>query len=318
MMNVDLIPLGTSSAVPTGRRHLSAAALYREGRVLLFDCGEGTQLRLLDADLKRTRVDVIFLTHLHGDHFYGVFGLLSSMEMQGRRDPVTLVGPEGFREHVHGLRTISGDHRGLEVEYREIEPDFSGGLVYEEDEWFVRAEPLEHRVPTLGYRYAEKDRPGRIDGEKARELGIRRSEHFEALKCGEMVTLASGRRVAPDELVGPERPGMRFAYVSDTRPCDAGVRLAREADLLYHEATFRHELRDRARETAHTTAREAARVAREAGAERLLLGHFSARYSETTELVAEAREVFPETEAARELRRYELPAYREPAPTSES
>lgn len=314
MMHLELIPLGVSSALPTGRRHLSASVLRREGRLLLFDCGEGTQLRLLEGDLKRTRVDVIFLTHLHGDHFYGLFGLLSSIEMQGRTEPVTVVGPAGFRDPIRRVRTLSGDHRGLEVDYREIPSDTSGERVYEADEWFVRAEPLDHRIPTLGYRYVEKDRPGRIDGEKAREIGIQRSAHFEALKRGEVVTLPSGRRVDPDEVVGPERPGMRFAYVSDTRPCEAGVRLGRDADLLYHEATFLHELIDRARATGHSTAREAAEVAREAGADRLLIGHFSARYGVTDDLVEEARSVFPDTEAARELRRYELPAYHEPAP----
>lgn len=316
-MKLELIPLGVSSAVPTGRRHLSSTALRREGRLILFDCGEGTQFRLLDANLKRTRVDTIFLSHLHGDHFYGLFGLLSSMELQGREEPVTLVGPKGFRDPVHRLRTLSGDFRSLEVEYLEVAEDFSG-RIFETEEWYVEAEPIEHRVPALGYRYAEKDRAGRIDGERAKELGIEESGQFEALKDGEAVTLSGGRRIEPEEVVGPARPGMRFAYVFDTRPCEAGVRLARNADLLYHEATFTHDLLDRAEATGHSTAREAAEVAREAEADRLLLGHFSARYSDTSELVAEAREVFPEAEAAMELRRYELSAYHEPRPETVS
>lgn len=297
-------------------RHLSALTIERKGRVFLFDCGEGTQYRLLHAGLRPTRVDAIFITHLHGDHCYGLPGLLSTLDLQQRTDPVTLVLPEGGRPMLEGLPGDAPDDLSFPLEVRECGPSLGGEAVYETEELVVRARPLEHRGFAMGFRFEERPRPGRFDVERAQALGVPEGPTYGRLQEGEPVTLADGTIVRPEQVLGPPRPGIAVAYVTDTRPCDAGRTLAADADLLYHEATFAGDLRERAVETGHTTAREAAVVARAADAERLLLGHISARYDDPASLAAEARSVFPRTEVAEELRRYDLdPRDKEPGPS---
>ena len=305
-MTTNVIPLGTASAVPTQDRHLSALAVERKGRVLLFDCGEGTQYRLLHADLSRVRVDAIFLTHLHGDHCYGVPGLLATLALQQRTEPVTLVGPPGIREMLAALPSDAPDDLSYPLHIVEGSAARWEGPVYETDELTVIARPLDHRGPTMGLRLEERSRPGRFQPAEARALGVPEGPAFGRLQDGEKVTLDDGTTVRPEQVLGPPRPGIVFAYVTDTRPCDGGRELAEGADLLYHDATFADALHDRAVETGHSTAREAATVARDAGAKRLLLGHLSARYDDPAPLAAEARSVFPQSEVAEELRRYVL------------
>jgi len=305
-MTTDVIPLGTASAVPTGERHLSALAVERKGRVLLFDCGEGTQYRLLHADLNRVRVDAIFVTHLHGDHCYGLPGLLSTLALQQRTNPVTLVVPAGGRAM---LEAIPGDAPGdlpFSLSITELEKDFGWATVYETEEFTVEARPLEHRGFAMGFRLTERTRSGRFHPERARDLGVPEGPAFGRLKAGESVTTDDGTTVQPEQVLGPPRPGISLAYVTDTRPCDGGRALADEADLLYHDATFTDTLHARAVETGHSTAREAAEVAREAEVGRLLLGHVSARYDDPTPLTVEAKAVFSEASVAEELRRYTL------------
>lgn len=305
-MKTEIIPLGTASAIPTRERHLSATALWRKGRLLLFDCGEGTQLRLLDAGLNRSRIDAIFITHFHGDHFYGLMGMISTLALLERETPLTVVGPEGTEEIMRAMPGLGGEWLSFPLRYVELAEGFEQRIVYETEEYHVEARPLEHRVFTIGYRFEEKPRPGHLDPEKAEALGVTDYAHFRQLKRGETVTLENGRTVQPEEVVGPERPGASFAYLMDTRPCATGRMLALEADLVYHEATFDQAMQARAKETGHATAREAAEVAQAAGARKLLLGHFSARYSDLEPLVEEARAVFSNTEAAEELKRYTL------------
>lgn len=307
-MQTDIIPLGTASAIPSKDRHLSATALEREGRVLLFDCGEGTQMRLLAAGLKHMRIEAVFITHLHGDHFFGLMGLLSTLALLGREAPMTVVGPEGIGGLVCGMPGLKQAHLPYALTFVELAEDFTHAVVFEDDDVTVEARPLAHRVFTAGYRYAEKPRPGSLDVEQARALGVTDYRHYRALKAGEAVTLADGRTVAPEAVVGPPKPGGTFAYVFDTRPCVGGRLLARDVDLLYHEATFTDDLQERALDTGHATATEAAEVARDAGARRLLVGHFSARYTDPARIVTEAQRTFQNTEAAEELRRYPLRA----------
>ncbi|MFN3597733.1 MAG: ribonuclease Z [Rubricoccaceae bacterium] len=305
----DVVPLGTGAAVPTRLRHLSACAVRREGRVYLFDCGEGTQRRLLEAGLARGHLAAIFITHLHGDHVFGLPGLLTSLALNGREAPLVLAGPAGLRAMLAALPGTGPDALPFGVEHVELGAAFMSDAaacreVFRDGGVRVEARPLEHRVPCAGYRLEEHARPGKIDGEGARAAGVAEGWQFEALKRGAPVTLAGGRVVSPEGLVGPERPGAVFAYVLDTRPCEGGRRLARGADLLVHEATFTQDLAARAAETAHSTAAEAAALAREAGARRLLLTHVSARYTEATPLAAEAQAVFPAADVAEELRVY--------------
>ena len=305
-MTTDVIPLGTASALPTKTRHLSALAVERKGRLLLFDCGEGTQYRLLDADLSHARIDAIFVTHLHGDHCYGLPGLLSSMALQQRTEPMTLVAPTGIRAMLEAIPGAAPSELPFPVEIREIGEELTEALVYETSEVTVTARPLEHREFAMGFRLEERTRPGRFDPETARALGVPEGPAFARLQSGESVTVEDGTTVQPDQVLGPPRPGISVAYVTDTRPCDGGRALAQDVDLLYHDATFTDALYDRAVETGHSTAREAAEVAQEAGASRLLLGHISARYDDSTPLETEAQAVFLRASVAEELRRYVL------------
>ncbi len=305
-MHTEVIPLGTASALPTRTRHLAALALVRQGRVLLFDCGEGTQFQLLRAGVKRSALEAIFITHFHGDHFYGLMGLLATVALLERAAPLTVVGPAGLEKFVRSIPGVRNQGLPFALDFVELCEGFEHAVVFETVAYAVEARPLDHRIFTLGYRWQEKPRPGRLDVERAQALGVTDYRHYRRLKAGEAVTLDDGRVVPPEAVVGPPRPGVAFAYVSDTRPCAAGVALAAGADLLYHEATFGDDLAERAAETGHSTARQAAEVARRAGAARLLLGHFSARYKDPAPLVEQARAVFQNTEAAEELKRYKI------------
>lgn len=305
-MTTEIIPLGTGSAIPAAGRHLSATLLWREGRALLFDCGEGTQFRLADAGVSGSRIDAILITHLHGDHCFGLPGLLSTMNLQQRTEPLAIVGPVGLAEMLHGLPGLARDHLTFPVVHTALEEGLDEEVVLDRPAYRVVARPIEHRIFAVGYRYEEKPRPGKLDVEKARALGMTDFRDYRRVKAGEPVTLPDGRVVQPEEVVGPSKPGVSFAYVFDTRPCENGRRLAEGVDLLYHEATFGSEYARNAVQTAHTTAAEAAEIARAAGARRLLLGHFSARYNDVGPLVEEARLVFKNTQAAEELSRYPL------------
>ncbi|PAP78708.1 ribonuclease Z [Rubrivirga marina] len=305
-MVFDVIPLGVGSAIPTRTRHLAGALVRREGRNVLFDCGEGTQLQLVRGGLARGPLDAICITHLHGDHLYGLPGLVTTLALLERTDPLTIVGPTGLRDVMSAMPGLKNDWLPFDVTYRELSEDFEHEVVFEDDAVTIEARPIEHRVFCAGFRYQEKTRPGSVDGEAARAAGITEGWQFEALKRREAVTLADGTVVEPDGLVGPPRPGGAFAYVLDTTPCENGRLLAEGVDLVLHEATFTEEHGARAADVGHSTARQAAEVARDAGAKKLLLTHFSARYADPAPLVAEAREVFPNTQAAEELQRYEV------------
>ncbi len=305
-MTTEVIPLGTASAIPTRDRHLSSTAVRCDGSMMLFDCGEGTQFRLIQAGLKRSRIDAIFITHLHGDHYFGLMGMLSTLALLKREAPLTLVGPAGIEALMETLPGARADELTFPIDYVALWDDLRHAVVFETDAYTVEARPVDHRVFTVGYRFQEKTRPGRLDVEHARALGVTDYRHYRALKAGQAVTLDDGRLVRPEAVVGPPRPGQAFAYVTDTRPCEAAVTLARDAALLYHEATFGDDLPERAVETGHSTARQAADVARRAQVKKLILGHFSARYKDVSGLVEQARSVFQNTEAAEELKRYKI------------
>lgn len=306
------IPLGTSAAIPAHGRHLSATALAWGPRLLLFDCGEATQFRLAAAGLSALRVDAVFVTHLHGDHFFGLPGLLSTMAMQGRTAPLVLVGPEGLWRILDAIPSIGLSQPPFEIRYTSWPVEgaraaFGKATVYEDDRLTVVARPIEHRVPCAGYRVEERPRPGNLDVAKARARGLTDWHDYRRLKAGEAVTAPDGSRVLPEDVVAPGPAPRSFAYVLDSRPCEGGRLLARGASLLIHDATFEEAFAARAVETGHSTAREAAEVARDAGAGRLLLTHFSARHADVVTLVEEARAIYPPTDAAVELAPVAIP-----------
>lgn len=297
-------------------RHLPGIVLRRKGRILLFDSGEGTQHRLMEGGLKITRVDAVFITHLHGDHWFGLMGLLATQTMHQRKEAVHVIGPEGIREGLQRIIALSDMEPSFDLRFTEMVGSDQPQIVYEQPEFYVEARSVDHGVPTWGYRFQERDRPGRLNPDRAQELGVTEPQQFQALKDGRTVTGSDGRSVTPDEVLGPTRPGTAFAYVTDTRPCRNAVELARNAEVLYHEATFEDDLSERAKQTGHSTALQAANVAAEANARRLLLGHFSARYTDPGSLRVEAQSVFPQTDIVEELAFYTMPAYRTPVDPS--
>ncbi|GAB5521686.1 MAG: ribonuclease Z [Rhodothermales bacterium] len=305
MTTFTLTPLGISAALPAYGRHFSALTLEhpRSGDTLLFDCGEGTQFQLARSHVKPSRLRACFITHLHGDHVFGVPGLINSLALsQPDRAPFLLVGPAGLRAFIDSLPGTGRWPYDLTI--NELEPDTKHAVVYETPHYRVEARPLDHGVPCFGYRFAEADRPGPLDAEKAQALGVPSGPDLGRLKHGEPITTPEGRVVHPEDVVGPAQRGKAFAYVTDTRPCTNGVLLAHDAAAMYHEATYRDEHAQLAQERGHSTAAQAAQVACEANASLLLLGHFSARYphAELTHLRAEASRIHQNTATAEELK----------------
>lgn len=297
-----VVPLGVSSATPTVNRSLPSIALWREGRVFLFDCGENTQAKMLQAGIKRSKIEYVFISHLDGDHYFGLLGLLSTLNMQRRNIPLTIVGPAGLRKFVDFNLKVAQIDPEFELNYLELKEGFEEETVVDEEEFFVKALPLEHTKFCIGYRFQEKDKPGKVDSEKASELGIEKDYQFKELKAGNDVVLDDGTTVKSTEIVGEPRTGHSFAYVTDTQYCPNAIELGKQASILYHEATFGNALADRAKETGHSTAEMAARVAAEAKAKLLVIGHFSGRYTNEFVLMKEARKIFNDTWIATELR----------------
>ncbi len=295
--------LGTGAACPTVERNVAGLAVQREGETLLFDCGEGTQRQMMRYGVGFSFRD-IFLTHFHSDHFLGVIGLCRTLGLMDRTEGITLYGPKGAQRILTAALSVGIERTKFPVEIIEVKPGYRMGrgdyelVVFETD----------HRADTVGYALVEHDRLGRFDPEKARALGIPEGPLWGRIHKGSSVDLPDGRTISPEALVGPPRPGRTLVYSGDTRPHPGVVAAARNADLLIHEATFSEEERERAAETGHATAREAAEVASAAGARRLVLTHISPRYSrDAPELLAEAQAVFPETIVARDGMVVEVP-----------
>jgi len=303
MDQVSIVPLGISAGSPTRDRHLASLAVAMDGRIVLFDCGEGTQYQLMRAPFRWTRIEAIFITHLHGDHLYGLPGLLGTLSLHGYHSAIEVYGPTGLREYLRGIFETTQRHRSYPLEVHDV----SEGTVRKADGYSVEARLLDHGIPTFGYVLMEDPLPGTFDVEKAHRFNIPEGPLYGQLKSGRDVRLADGSLITSSELVGPPRPGRRISYCLDSRPCQGSVELSRGASVLVHEATYGSEHAGEARERAHSTAAEAAQVAARAGAKRLLLTHFSPRYLDLSVLVAEAQSIFPATEACEELRTYPVP-----------
>ncbi len=303
--------LGTSAARPTVERNVSGLAVHREGETLLFECGEGTQRQMMRYGVSFA-LSEIFFTHFHADHFLGVIGLIRTLGLQGRPEPLFLYGPKGAKKVLATALQLGVERVPFPVEITEVKAgDTVGGDggSGKRDGYDVLAFPTEHGGgPSLGYILKEHVRRGRFDVETAKAAGIPEGPMWGKLAKGETIELADGRRLTADGFVGPTRPGRLVALTGDTRPCAATVDAARGADLLIHEATFGEAERDRARDTGHSTAKEAAQIALAANAKRLLLSHVSARYSiSADELVKEAREVFPNASVAKDGLEVDVP-----------
>jgi ribonuclease Z len=295
--------LGTGAATPTIDRNVTGLAVQREGETLLFDCGEGNQRQMMRYGVGFSFRE-IFFTHYHADHLLGVTGLLRTMGLQDRSAPVTLYGPKGAQRILGAAISLGIERNKFPIEIVEIMP----GDRLARDDYEIVVFETEHRADTVGYALVEHTRLGRFNPERARQLGIPEGPLWGQLHKGNTVTLADGRTLGPADLVGAPRPGRTLVYSGDTRPHFSVIEASRGADLLVHEATFGGDEMERARETGHSTAAEAARVALEAGVRRLVLTHISSRYSrDAAELLAEARAVFPETVIARDGMTIDVP-----------
>ena len=279
--------LGTAAARPTVGRNVSAMMMQRGGDSLLFDCGEGTQRQMMRYGTGFS-VDDIFFTHMHADHFLGLIGLLRTMGLQGREEPIRLWAPEGSARILHDAANLGVERVTFPMEITELAPDQR----VERGEYDIVAYRAQHGLRSLGYALVERERLGRFDPERARALGVPEGPLFGKLHRGETVEV-DGRLIDPADLVGPTRPGRCVVYSGDTRPCRDTIAIAKDADLLIHDATFTHDEAARAKDTHHATAREAAEVARKAGVLQLALTHISARYADDARpLEREARAVF--------------------------
>ena len=308
--------LGTSSGVPTRARNVSAVALRlpQRSELWLFDCGEGTQHQFLRSDLRVSQLRRIFVTHMHGDHVFGLPGLLASLGLAGTCSGIDLYGPDPLRDYLEGVLRTSSTRIGYPLRsHRVKEAARSGSLLLDDGDISVRCTPLTHRVPAYAYRVDQKPRPGRFDVEKARALGIPPGPIYAELKAGRSVSLDDGRIINGASLCGPERPGCSLVYCTDTVFSQAAVELAAGADLLIHESTFAHAEAEMAVARQHSTSTMAAQTALAAGVKQLMLTHLSPRYMPGNpvtpdDLLAEARAIFPATELARDFLSVELSA----------
>ncbi|PPJ64700.1 ribonuclease Z [Cuspidothrix issatschenkoi] len=306
--------LGTSSGVPTRSRNVSSVALRlpQRAELWLLDCGEGTQHQILRSDLKISQLSRIFVTHMHGDHIFGLMGLLASCGLAGNVEKIDIYGPSGLNEYLQAASRYSHTHFSYPIKVHTVQP----GVIYEDDEFTVTCGLLHHRITAFGYRVAEKDRSGRFDIEKAKALEIPAGPIYGQLKRKETVTLEDGRVINGAELCGPTEIGRKIAYCTDTVYCDSAVQLAKDADVLIHEATFAHQDAKMAFQRLHSTTTMAAQTAYGAGVRKLIMTHFSPRYApgnsiELKDLLKEAKAIFPQTIMAHDFMVYDVPRRRE-------
>lgn len=306
--------LGTSSGVPTRARNVSSVALRlpQRSEMWLFDCGEGTQHQILRSELRISQLTRIFITHLHGDHIFGLMGLLASCGLAGNVEKVDIYGPSGLNEYLQTASRYSHTHFSYPIKVHVVKP----GIIYQDDEFTVTCGLLHHRIPAFGYRIAEKDKTGRFDVEAAKALNIPSGPIYGKLKRGETVTLEDGRIIDGSTLCGPTEIGRKIAYCTDTVYCDGAVQLAQDADVLIHEATFAHKDAEMAFQRLHSTSTMAAQTAYAASVRKLIMTHFSPRYApgndiDLKDLLQEAKAIFPHTIMAHDFMIYDVPRRRE-------
>ncbi len=295
--------LGTGGSLPTRNRNPSAVMVNREGELILFDCGEGTQQQMMRAKTGMMSLSSIFVSHFHADHFLGIPGLIQTMSFLGRKEPLTIYGPEGTKEFTELFKALG--YFNLKYEIRGVK--LSPGDTVEGESYVIRALKTEHSIPSLGYALVENSRPGRFNREKAVELGVPPGPLFAKLQRGNPVEV-DGRLVRPEEVVGIPRPGRTIVYTGDTRPCEAVLEASRNADLLIHDGSFADEMADWAKESMHSTAGEVAALAKEAGVRKLVLTHISSRYTDDVEpILNDSKKVFENVIVAEDLMELEIP-----------
>lgn len=298
--------LGTGAGMPSKERNTSALVLKlleERGTVWLFDCGEATQHQILHTTIRPRKVEKIFITHLHGDHIFGLPGFLSSRSFLGGEDTLTLYGPKGLQEWVTATLTVSKTHLTYAIKFVEVEE----GVIYEDDQFIVRARLLEHVIPCFGYRIEQKPLKGELLIEKARNLGVPKGPLLGKLKNGEDITLEDGRKVYSQEVTAPAKNGFTISILGDTKYCEPAKLLSEQADIVVHEATFDHTTEHLAASYGHSTNVEAAKIALESKAKNLILNHISSRFlpHDIEVLLNQAKAVFPNSFIAHDFSNYE-------------
>ncbi|MFH6839820.1 ribonuclease Z [Providencia sp. 2024EL-00732] len=293
---MELTFLGTSAGVPTKERNVTSMILNLVGirkSYWLFDCGEGTQHRILNSPFKTPKIDKIFITHLHGDHIFGLPGLLCSRSMGGATEPLTLYGPKGLKQYVETVLSVSESYMTYPLNIIEIQ----AGQLFDDGELIVTAYPLDHRVECYGYRIEEHAKSGALDAERLAQDNIPRGPWMQDLKAGKTITLEDGRTVNGAEYLGEPISGKVIAIFGDTKPTDQGLALAKNADVMVHETTLEAAFAEKANERGHSTTEQAARLARAAGVKRFIATHLSGRYMthDIPRLLAECQAIFPAT-----------------------
>ncbi len=283
---MELIFLGTSSALPTTNRNHSSIALKAFGEIMLFDCGEGTQRQMAQIKLSPMKVNNIFITHLHGDHFLGLPGMIQSMAFRGRKDPLHIYGPEGMEKTVNNIINLGYYSLSFQIYPHELEE----GLVSETEEYLIKCSPTHHSIPNLAYSVEEKKSP-KFLREKAINLGLNPGPDFGKLQRGLSVEI-DGKLIKPEDVLGSKRKGRKIVYSGDTKPCNEMIDFARQANVLIHESTFESSQESKAEETGHSTTTQAAEIAKKAEVSQLILSHISTRYLDISSLKKEAYQIF--------------------------
>ncbi len=304
---MELLFLGTGGGTPSRLRNVTSIALNLQGvhnGFWLFDCGEGTQHQMLRCPLKVSKLEKIFITHLHGDHIFGLPGLLTSRSMNGITDGITLYGPKGIKAFVEATLGLSGSWLTFPLEIVEI----TAGEVLNDEHFRVTAYPLTHPVECYGYRIEEHDKPGALDAGRLLADGIKPGKLFQQLKLGKTVTMEDGQIVDGRKYLGPAIKGLTLAIFGDTSPTPASRELAANVDVMVHEATLAAEMEEKANSRGHSSTVQAAKAAKEAGAKKLIVTHLSSRYlrEDTEWLLAECRAIFPATEMAHDFSVFEV------------
>ncbi|MBN2413881.1 ribonuclease Z [candidate division KSB1 bacterium] len=286
--------LGTGAAVPSMRRGLPSLTIKHDGGIILCDIGEGTQMNILRAGISPSKIHTIFISHLHGDHIFGLPGFLTSQQMMDRMNPLTVIGPAGIRQFYESIREISGFDIQYPLYFKELTEN--APEPFQAGPFQVTAKILEHRTACYGYRFSEAEKPGKFDVQKAEQFGIPPGPLRSDLQQGKIINIR-GKNINPGEVLGPPYPGRTIVFCTDTRPCENTVKLAKNASLLIHDSTFSKKLTERAQKTFHSTSVQAAEIAVQAGVEKLFLWHLSIRHDENDEqeMLKEAREIFPQT-----------------------
>jgi ribonuclease Z len=297
MPGVKIVILGSGATFPTSRRNLPSTAILKEGDILLFDCGEGTQIQLRKAKLRTGKLKAVFISHMHGDHVTGLVGLLMTLEMSGRSAPLSIFGPEDLEEYISCSKRLLRTNFSYEIQF-----GLAGeGKTHVSEKYYIESLPLDHRISCFGYAFCEKDRPGKFMVDEAISLGVREGPLFGKLQRGEAVEVSGGRKVFPDQVLGEPKKGVKVAYCMDTVPCKGARELAYESDVLIYDGTFGPDEEYEAMQSGHSTVIQGASLARESEVKKLLLTHISPRYEDELPLLEGARHIFPNTDIARDL-----------------